>query len=178
MLLYEDSIVGPSIIVLTIRAALAFNNKLSILELTVRQLVAAAENSVSRNPAADGRFPQVAGMLLEFDPSNSGVEGQMELDTPSRVKTLIVTKADGTTDVVIDNFTVQGDLSRTFVVATNSFLTTGGDGYAAFSVANRLGETTLGEQRILQDYIMEELGGTVSLEDPPSADTRVVNLSD
>jgi len=146
------------------------------LELTAAQLIAAAENSVSRNPASDGRFPQIAGMTMEFDPTQQGMQGMTELDTPSRVKSLVVTKADGTMVVVIDNFTAQGDLTRTFVVATNSFLTTGGDGYTAFAAGNQLGETDLGEQQILQDYIMDSLGGVVSLQDPP-ADPRIVNLS-
>ena len=171
-----DSIIGPSIIALTIQAALAFDNKLTILELTAQQLIAAAENSVSRSPSADGRFPQVAGMTLEFDPMQPGVEGEATLATPSRVKKLVVTKADGTKDVVIDNGMAQGDLGRTFIVATNSFLTTGGDGYAAFTVSKVLGETSIGEQQILTDYIIDILGGVVDLEDPP-ANPRVVNKS-
>lgn len=172
----RDNITGPSIIQLTVQAALAFNNTLTILRLTGDQMIAAMENSVSRNPSADGRFPQIAGMALEFDPSQPGVEGLESLDTPSRLRSLVITRADGTEDVLIDDFTAQGDLTRTFVLATNSFTASGGDGYAAFAAAEELDETDIGEQQILEEYIVEALGGTVSVEDPPP-NSRVVNLN-
>jgi 2',3'-cyclic-nucleotide 2'-phosphodiesterase (5'-nucleotidase family) len=168
----RDSILGPSIIRLTIQAALAFDNQLSVLELTGDQLIAAMENAVSRAPALDGRFPQIAGMTLEYDASKNGMEGLASLDTPSRVKTLKITRFDGTEDILIENYLAQGDLTRTFVLATNSFLTTGGDGYAAFAAATELALTDIGEQEILERYIIEDLGGVVNLIDPP-ADPRV-----
>lgn len=167
----RDSITGPAIIQLTVRAALAFDNTLTILRLTGDQMIATMENSVSRNPAADGRFPQIAGMTIEFDPSQPGVEGLESLDTPSRVRRLVIGD-----DVLIDDFTAQGDLSRTFVLATNSFTATGGDGYAAFPVSEELAQTDIGEQQILEEYIVDALGGVVSIEDPPPS-SRVVNLN-
>jgi 2',3'-cyclic-nucleotide 2'-phosphodiesterase (5'-nucleotidase family) len=136
----RDSILGPSIIRLTIQAALAFDNRLSVLELTGDQLIAAMENAVSRVPALDGRFPQVAGMFLEYDASQAPIEGQASVTVPSRIQTLEITSPDGSTvvDVLVQGGIAQGDLSRTFVLATNSFLTTGGDGYAAFADAAEL----------------------------------------
>lgn len=172
----RDSIAGPTIIRLTVQAALAFDNKLTVLELTASQLIAAAENSVSRFPARDGRFPQIAGMTIEYDASQPGVEGLASLDTPSRIRSLVVTRADGTKDVVIDNFVAQGDLARTFVLATNSFLTTGGDGYASFAEGTALEETLIGEQAILEQYIQDVLGGVVSIDDPPPS-PRVINVA-
>lgn len=172
----RDNITGPSIIRLTIQAALAFDNTLTILRLTGDQMIAAMENSVSRNPSADGRFPQIAGMALEFDPSQPGVEGLESLDTPSRIRRLVITRPNGDEDVLIDNFTAQGDLTRTFVLATNSFTASGGDGYAAFAAAEELAQTDIGEQQILEEYIVEALGGVVSVQDPPP-DSRVINLN-
>lgn len=172
----RDNITGPSIIRLTIQAALAFDNTLTVLRLTGGQMIAAMENSVSRNPSADGRFPQIAGMTLEFDPSQPGVEGLESLDTPSRIRSLVITRADGTEDVLIDNFTAQGDLTRTFVLATNSFTASGGDGYAAFAAAEELAQTAIGEQQILEEYIVQALGGAVGVEDPPPS-PRVTNLN-
>lgn len=163
----RDTIEGPEIIRLTIRAALAFDNKLSIVELTAVQLLAAMENAVSRVPAADGRFPQIAGISLTYDPTKEGVQGLEALDTPSRIQTCVISKADGTNDVLVANFMFVGDPSRTFIVATNSFLLTGGDGYVSLSAGNAIGETPIGEQQILEDYIVGELGGTVSIMDPP-----------
>jgi 2',3'-cyclic-nucleotide 2'-phosphodiesterase (5'-nucleotidase family) len=163
----RDSITGPTIVRLTIGAALAFDNKLSLIELTAAQLIAAVENGVSRVQFADGRFPHIAGMTMEYDPTKPGVEGMASLNTPSRVKNLIVSKFDGSMDTVIADFVAQGDLSRIFTMATNSFLLTGGDGYVSFSAANTLGETDIGEQLIFENYIVDELGGEVDVEDPP-----------
>lgn len=52
-------IIGPSIIRLGIQTALAFDNRLSVVELSATQLLAAMENAYSRVPALDGRFAQV-----------------------------------------------------------------------------------------------------------------------
>jgi 2',3'-cyclic-nucleotide 2'-phosphodiesterase (5'-nucleotidase family) len=173
----RDTIVGPSIIRLTIQAALAFDNDLSVIRLTGNQLLAAMENSVSRVPAADGRFPQIAGMTLRYDSSLPGVEGQASLTTASRVRDLSVTRANGTVVTLVSGGVVNAAaLSETFVLATNSFTSTGGDGYAAFAAATPLQTTTIGEQQILVEYIQTGLGGAVNLPDPP-ADPRVQNLN-
>ena len=51
---------------------------------------------------------------------------------------VVVTKADGTEDVVVDNGTVVGDANRTFRMVTSVYLSTGGDTYPfpAFSGLN------------------------------------------
>ena len=54
------TIEGPIITRIAIQKALAFDNKLAVVQVTVPQLLAIFENAVSRVPAADGRFPQVA----------------------------------------------------------------------------------------------------------------------
>lgn len=176
----RDTILGPNIIRLTIQAALAFDNQLAVVELSADQLIAVMENSVSRAPAADGRFPQVAGMFVEFDLSQPALEAQTSVVAPSRIKTLHIFPEAGGTDVLIDNYVAQGDLSRTFVMATNNFLLTGGDGYAALNQAdlsgNTLAETTTGEQEILENYIQNDLGGAVNLMDPPPT-PRIVNVT-
>lgn len=171
----RESIAGPSIIRLTIQAALAFDNQLAVVELTGAQLLAAMENAVSRVPAADGRFPQVAGIELEYDASRPGIEAAESVMTPSRVRRLAVTRADGSTDVLVEDGAVGGDLSRTFVMATNGFLLTGGDGYVSLQAGTLLEETTIGEQQILAEYVTDALGGTVNVEDPTPA-PRVIRL--
>ena len=160
----RDSIEGPNIIRLTIGAALAFDNKLSILELNAAELLASIENAVSRYPARDGRFPHLAGMTVEFDRERPGVPAEVELLRPSRVSKLVVHRADGTDEVIVEGFRFVGDPSSTFVMATNNFLLTGGDGYAALAAINDdparpTMETTIGEQQILADYISDPLGG-------------------
>lgn len=168
----RDSIIGPVIINLTIGAALAFDNDLAIVELTGEQLIATMENSVSRVPALDGRFPQIAGMKLVYDPTQAPLEAQTAVTTPSRVVELVVTRSDGSTDVLVSGGIAQGDLGRSFVMATNSFLLTGGDGYASLAAGLPLATTTIGEQQILSDYIGTALGGLVD-ETDPSATPRV-----
>lgn len=172
----SDTIEGPSIIRLTVEAALAFDNKLTIRTLTAEQVLAMLENAVSRVPALDGRFPQLAGVVMEYDASMPGVQNAASLSTASRVKSAIITKADGTTDNLVTNFVFNAALSGTpYVLATNSFLGTGGDGYASIAAAPELVETTQGEQDILVDYISNALGGVVSIADPPS-NPRVVQV--
>ena len=143
-------------------------------------MLALFENAVSRVPARDGRFPQVAGVQLAYDASVEGVSDQIALDTATRVKSLIITRADGTEETLVEDGEVVGDLEATYTVATNSFLLTGGDGYQGLNAAGEergAVETELGERQILIDYITEVLGGTVEMEDP-SAEPRVVRLDE
>lgn len=160
------SIIGPNIIRLTVNTALAFNNNMVLVELSAGEMIATFENAVSRYPASDGRFPQVAGAYLEFAPSREGISDQASMDTPSRLKTLIIRRADGTEDALVEDFTAIGDLDRTFRLVTNSFLLTGGDGYQSLlsaSEARGFEDPGMGERQILEDYIFEELGGDVNL---------------
>lgn len=169
-------IAGPSIIRITIQSAFAFDGKLSIIELSAGQLIAAMENSVSRAPAADGRFPMIAGMIMEVDLSKPPIEGSKEnafQDQPSRIKSLIVSPYNGTDDTVVSNYTARGDLSRTYVMATNVFLLTGGDAYFAFTEATVLASTELGEQQLFEEYVKDELDSLVDIPDPPPKPARV-----
>jgi len=174
----RDSIAGPTIIRLSIQAALAFDNTLTVLEMTGAQVLAAMENAVSRVPALDGHFPQVAGVQMAYDASQAPREGLAELTVPSRVRDLTITRSDGTVvDLVVNGVADAAALADTFVLATNSFTATGGDGFAAFAAATVLGATATGEQAILEDYIGDALGGSVDLPEP-LADPRVVRLAD
>ena len=68
----RSPILGPNITRLAVGTALAFDNKLAVVELTGAELLAVMENAVSRVPALDGRFPQVAGMYVEYDAAKEG----------------------------------------------------------------------------------------------------------
>ncbi|KAI2512215.1 hypothetical protein MHU86_2091 [Fragilaria crotonensis] len=173
----RGTIEGPQITVLVIEGALAFDNKLTVVRLTATQLLAALENAFSRFPSADGRFAQLAGLRVTFDPSKPGLQAQTTVSTPSRVIEMAQVDSDGiVVDTIVSSGTLQGDPARTFVLATNNFLTTGGDGYAAFAAATQLATTTLGEQQILEDYISSELGGIVDIPDPPTP-ANVINAA-
>ena len=69
----------------------------------------AIENGLSRLPALAGRFPQVSGMRVEYDPQRP---------PGSRVLSIEVGGA-------------PLDPDRIYRVATNDFMARGGDGYAA-----------------------------------------------
>ncbi len=173
------SITGPSITRLTIETALAFNNKTAVVELTGDELLAAMENAVSRVPAADGRFPQIAGMHLEYTAANEGIQNQTSVTEPSRVQMLRVTYDDGRTDTLVENGEVQGNLSdRRIVLATNDFLLTGGDGYRVLQAASQergAQRTDIGEQQVLVEYITDALNDTVNIQDPPP-NPRVIRV--
>ena len=173
----RDTIEGPTVIRLAVEAALAFDNTLTVLEMTGDQVLAAMENSVSRAEFTDGRFPQVAGMVLEFDTTHPPLEAYESIVTPSRVRNLTITRHDGTVvNLVADGTADAAALDETFILATNSFIATGGDGYAAFPVSVVLGATSIGEQQILEEYIINVLGGNVSMSDDPANPQRVIRL--
>ena len=169
----RDSITGPNITRLGVSSALAFNNGVVLVEVTASELLATMENGVSRFPARDGRFPQLAGVTMEFDPNRPGVSAQVEMFEPSRVGRLVVHRADGADDVVVENFRLVGDPSRTFDLATNDFLLTGGDGYAALGAIDQESSRFLGklsgdgERQVLSEYIAGPLVGEVDFDDPP-----------
>ena len=165
----RGTINGPRITSVLVDGALAMDSKLTVIELTAAQLLAALENAYSRYPSADGRFAQLAGLQVTFDASKPGLEGQINAFLPSRVIKMVQVDSEGdVVDTIVSSAALQGDPSRTFVLATNDFLATGGDGYASLSAATQLAATSLGEQQILKDYITSVLGGSVDIPDPPT----------
>lgn len=166
----RNSILGPNITKFSIESALAFDNALEILELNGNELLAALENSVSHFPDLSGSFPQIAGLDFELDPRRPGIADAVALDLPSRVIHLTVRRENGTFVPLIENFQVIGDLSQTFVLASNEFLATGGDGYRAFGAAKSNSErlnlqTQVGERQVLIEYVQNALDGEVHLSD-------------
>jgi 5'-nucleotidase/UDP-sugar diphosphatase len=107
---------GSTITRKDILAELPFGNRLVVLEITGRDLKAAIENGLSQLPDTAGRFPQVSGMTVSFDPRRP--PGSRVLD-----------------------MTVAGaPLSDTglYRVAVNDFIARGGDGYDTFRDAKRI----------------------------------------
>lgn len=100
---------------------LPFGNEITVVTLRGRDLTAALENGVSQVESGSGRFPQVAGLRLVYDPL---------APVGSRVRE-------------VDLWDPQTSAYRalrpdeTVVVATNDFLAGGGDGYATLAGAER-----------------------------------------
>ncbi len=104
---------------------LPFGNTVANATLTGEQVVAALENGVSRVEVTDGvisrsglngRFPQVAGLRFDFDPT---------AEVGSRVSDVEVLDRESGEFAPIDP-------TATYFVATNNFVLDGGDGYEQF----------------------------------------------
>ena len=90
---------------------LPFGNAGVLVELSGADLLAALENGVSQVENKAGRFPQVSGIRLTYNPGKPA--GSRVLDVQVGGKAL--------------------DHTATYRVATNDFLLKGGDGYSSLS---------------------------------------------
>jgi 2',3'-cyclic-nucleotide 2'-phosphodiesterase (5'-nucleotidase family) len=86
---------------------LPFRNRLVTLDIDGRALRQAIENGLSQLPNATGRFPQVSGLAVEFDPQRPPGERVLSI------------KVGG----------APLEPQRTYRLATNDFLARGSDGY-------------------------------------------------
>jgi 5'-nucleotidase len=93
---------------------LPFSNTLATLTIRGGALRAALENGLSQLGQNAGRFPQLAGLRVEFDAA--APVGQ-------RVRSM---------EVRLDGRFQPLDPDRAYRVVTNNFMRQGGDGYAAF----------------------------------------------
>jgi 2',3'-cyclic-nucleotide 2'-phosphodiesterase (5'-nucleotidase family) len=97
-------------------AELPFQNRVVVVEIGGKALRESIENGLSLLPDAAGRFPQVSGLTVEFDPRR-----------PAGSRVLAI----GVGDAPLEP-------DRTYRVAINDFLARGGDGYAAFAAMRPL----------------------------------------
>lgn len=139
-----------------LRTVMPFGNTLFVLDVTGQQLKDGLENGISGAKSDDlpGKFPQIAGMTFKWDPAQP--EG-------GRVFDVQIKQGDAY---------VPLNLSATYRLATNSFVATGGDGYASFAEAIEQGayHEDLGypDYEIFMEHV-ERLGGTVN----PSVEGRI-----
>jgi len=134
---------------LTTFSLAAFSNFVAVVPNVDRtQFKALLEHGLARTPIADGRFPQVAGMRIEYRTANAA---------GSRV--VRVTLDDGT--VVVDAGAVVPGAPISLV--TNDFTARGGDAYPF----NGIPFTTIGVtyQQALANWLSNSaaLGGTLTL---------------
>lgn len=86
-----------------------FEDPCVVVSLPGRALWAALENSVSKYPAQEGRFPHVAGLRLRFDPKRPAGKRLLE--------------------VRIDATGAPVELDREYSLATRDYMVRGKDGY-------------------------------------------------
>jgi 5'-nucleotidase len=94
---------------------LPFQNTIATFELKGADVKAALENGVSKIEEAAGRFPQVAGLKFAFDPAKPVGE---------RVTSIEVREGEGFRPI---------EPEKTYMVVSNNYLRTGGDGYSVFA---------------------------------------------
>ncbi|KQT64431.1 MULTISPECIES: bifunctional metallophosphatase/5'-nucleotidase [unclassified Aureimonas] len=95
---------------------LPFQNTLSTFELSGADVIAALENGVSEVEEGGGRFPQVAGIEVDWSPA--GTKGR------DRIRAVRLLKDGKATPL---------DPAATYLVVSNNFMRGGGDGYAVFA---------------------------------------------
>ena len=168
-----------------IQTALAFNNGLTLLTLSRADLVAVLEYGVAALPAVEGRFPQVAGVELAFDP---------DLPAGSRItEAAIVDEAGAVVAPLVQGGAIAGDPQEAFRIVTLSFLASGGDGYPFPELARDrvdlfgedgaegfTGDATFApdgtEQDALAEYLNDLDAPYGEADDAPSGDERIQNL--
>lgn len=140
-----------------------FANFVSIVEDIPRdQFKEIMENAVSRVEFGDGRFAQISGFSMVYDPTGTAqvLDDDYNVVTPG-TRVIEITLDDGTV-IVSGGSVVAGD---PIDVATIDFLARGGDKYPFRGAPF----TTLGAtyQQALSNYIQDGLDGLISAEDYP-----------
>jgi 2',3'-cyclic-nucleotide 2'-phosphodiesterase (5'-nucleotidase family) len=110
---------------------LPFGNRTVLLEVSGQQVLDALENGFSQVEERAGRFPQVSGMTVTYDPTAPA--GQ-------RVREVLV----GDRPL---------DPAATYTLATNDYMADGGDGYAVFKGAKQLIDPAAA--RLMATQVME-----------------------
>jgi 5'-nucleotidase len=142
----------------------SFGNFVSIVpSIPPAQFKEIMENAVSRAPLADGRFAQISGFTLVYDPAQTAqvVDNAGNVLSPgSRVREI---RLDDGTYIVQNGAVVPGAPSVN--IATNDFSARGGDQYPFRGAPF----TTVGVtyQQALKNYIETALAGLITAADYP-----------
>jgi 5'-nucleotidase len=129
-------------------SVLPFGNTLATATLRGAYLLESIENGLSR--PGSGRFPQIAGLRIEADPS---------APAGSRLVSAVVTHGERAGPV---------DTERAYRIVTNNFLRRGGDGYVALR-DRALDAYDTGP--LLEDVLVEHLAARAPAE--PRLDGRI-----
>jgi 2',3'-cyclic-nucleotide 2'-phosphodiesterase (5'-nucleotidase family) len=134
---------GTAITRRDVLSELPFGNRLVTVDIKGSALRNDLENGLSRLPAATGRFPQVSGLRIEFDPQR-----------PPGGRVLSIAVGDKPLNP-----------DRTYRVATNDFMARGGDDYSGFAAVDPV--IPLKDSPLLADEVM------IYLRDLGSVSSRV-----
>lgn len=103
-----------------VNTVLPFGNVAVTLTVNGAELKSMLERGVSAMPAADGRFPQVSGLCFTYD---------IEAAAGSRMTGAVRADADGNCTTTALDLTA----ASTYMIVSNDFTISGGDGYPNFS---------------------------------------------
>ena len=141
-----------------------FGNLVTVIEdVSAAQMKVLFENAVSRVESSSGRFAQIAGMTLVYDPAGTPQEiGDDDTVTTEGTRVQSITLDDGTA-LVADGDVVDG--APSIALVTLNFLANGGDQYLfGDGTRTHLGLT---DQQSLAAYISDGLSGTITASDYP-----------
>lgn len=141
-----------------IKAVLPYDGQIVTVKLTGAQLLEALEASTFQTPKALGGFPQVAGITFTVDTSKPYENGAQY---PSSV---FYAPAKPGTRVTIKDVGGRGfSTSDTYSIATNDFVSAGGDAYAVIAQAVAENGLTGGDSdyEALAGYLSGPLAGEV-----------------
>ncbi len=130
---------------------LPFGDKTVLLELTGRELRAALENGFSQIEKTSGRFPQVSGIEVVFDPARPA----------------------GGRVVEVRHGGAALDPDATYRLATNDFLGSGGDGYSVLAGKKLLIDADAGTLTAAQ--VMEHIAARGVIAPRPQGRLRTVD---
>ncbi|MEH6630970.1 MAG: bifunctional metallophosphatase/5'-nucleotidase [Halopseudomonas aestusnigri] len=116
---------------------LPFRNRITLLKINGADIISALENGFSRVEDQAGRFPQVAGMRVKWS-----------RQAPVGKRVLSVEVGSPETGYI------PLDLQQNYMLATNDYLATGGDGYDVFKTQSQ-GSQHIGPR--LEDAVVEYL---------------------
>jgi len=125
---------------LDIETALAFNNGLTLLTVTVEELVAILEHAVAGTEpgATPGQFAQVSGLTFSFDATKEAIEFELDENQDpigiakegERIQDVALVNESGeVTQILVENGEIVVDPGQEIRLVTLDFLAEGGDGY-------------------------------------------------
>ncbi len=126
---------------------LPFGNVTQLTQLPGSQLLAALENSVSQVEKGSGRFPQISGMTVVYDP---------KAEPGKRVSEVKIAGA-------------ALDINKLYKVAVNDYMLGGGDGYSALGGGKLINDTGAGALVANDVMAFIEKAGTVK----PTVEGRI-----
>jgi len=113
---------------------LPYRNRVVLIELTGKQIMAALENAFSTLELNKGRFPQISGFNVHYN-SHAPFGKRVESITYNGLPLQVATK---------------------YKVATTDYLASGGDGYEVFNGAVNIGAKNLAT-RLVSDIVMDKI---------------------